>query len=378
MSGGAEFRSAADSSLERGLENMLRGAIQVEPGANLLIAYEDASHGWYDKELKNRVIDYCREILGAKVDSVEVGPPANTPCAPLEKRLQAQTFDWVIFLARLGDQGRFDQDHDGPRKLMVYTRRVSQLESTFGTVPQAAMLSLKSVVDSLIAEAKMITITCPHGTHLTGEHNAQVSGSNQNADGKGENGTGKDVAVVRFPAAVSTPVSAGAFSGQVALRQGLTSTGSKVYEPPNLPIAEPVMAHVVNGRIDRFDGREEDANAVWDHYEMVANRFGIEPMIVDSWHQGLHPGTDASPDPDDDLCRWGETLFTSPQYLHFHTCGEYPPGEICWMVESPTLTLDGRDLYQDGQIRVETFEAFTPCLDRYPELRALFDKDSMI
>jgi len=373
MSSGAELRSAAGSPLKRGLENMLQGAIRVEPGAKVLIAYEDASHGWYDKELKDRVVEYCREVLEAKVDSLEVGPPANTPCAPLEKMLQSQAWDWVIFLARLGDQGRFDQDHGGPQKLMIYTRRVSQLESTFGTVPQKAMIALKQVVDGLIAGAATITITCPHGTNLTGKRNAQASSSNQNAGGKGENSAGKDVTVVRFPAAVSTPVSAQAFSGQVVLRQGLTSTGSKVYEPPNLPIAEPVMAHVVNGRIDHFDGPEEDANAVREHYEMVASRFGIEPMIVDSWHQGLHPGTDASPDPDGDLCRWGETLFTSPQYLHFHTCGEYPPGEICWMVESPTLTLDGRDLYRDGEIRVETFEEFTPCLDDHPELRTLFD-----
>ena len=373
MSGGAELRSAAGSPLKRGLENMLQGAIRVEPGAKVLIAYEDASHGWYDEALKDRVVEYCREVLEVKVDSLEVGPPANTPCAPLEKMLQSQGWDWVIFLARLGDQGRFDQDHGGPQKLMIYTRRVSQLESTFGTVPQKAMIALKKVVDGLIAGAATITITCPHGTNLTGKRNAQVSGSNQNADGKGQNGAGKDVTVVRFPAAVSTPVSAEAFSGQVVLRQGLTSTGSKVYEPPNLPIAEPVTAHVVNGRIDHFDGPEEGANAVREHYEMVASHFGIEPMIVDSWHQGLHPGTDASPDPDDDLCRWGETLFTSPQYLHFHTCGEYPPGEICWMVESPTLTLDGRDLYRDGEIRVETFEEFTPCLDDHPELRTLFD-----
>lgn len=371
MSEGSPPGADVASPLHRGLSNMLEDAIQIQPGINVLVAYEDASLGWYDEELKDRVIEYCRGTLGVEVDSVEVGPPANTPCAPLEERLQAQAFDWVIFLARLGDQGRFDDDPEGPRRLMVYTRRVSQLESTFGTVPQTAMLSLKSIVDELVAEAKTITITCPYGTELTGGHNGEVSQSDPNAE-QGEGAASKDVTVVRFPAAVSTPVSAKAFSGQVVLRQGLTSTGSKVYDPPNLPIAKPVTARVIDGRIDRFEGREEDVQAVRQHYERVASRFGIEPMIVDSWHQGLHPGTDASPDPADDLCLWGETLFTSPQYLHFHTCGEYPPGEICWMVESPTLTLDGRTLYEDGRIQVDTFEEFTPCLDRYPELRALF------
>jgi len=371
MSQGVQSHGDVVSPLNRGLSNMLEDAIQVQPGVKVLVAYEHASLGWYDGELKDRVIEYCRDTLGVEVDSVEVGLPANTPSTPLEERLQAQSFDWVIFLARLGDQGRFDEDHDGPRKLMVYTRRVSQLESTFGTVSQAAMLSLKSVVDGLIARAKTTTITCPYGTELTSGHNAEVSQSDP-SEGQGASGASKDVTVVRFPAAVSTPVSAKAFSGQVVLRYGLTSTGSRVYDPPNLPIAEPVTAHVVNGRINRFEGRDQDVQGVREHYERVASRFGIEPMIVDSWHQGLHPGTDASLDPADDLCLWGETLFTSPQYLHFHTCGEYPPGEICWMVEFPTLTLDGRKLYEDGRIRVDAFEEFRPCFDQHPELRGLF------
>ena len=372
MSQGDSSYDDLTSPLNRGLSNMLEDAIQIQPGVKVLVAYEDASLGWYDGELKDRVIEYCRVTLGVEVDSVEVGPPANTPSAPLEERLQAQSFDWVIFLARLGDQGRFDEDRDGPRKLMVYTRRVSQLESTFGTVSQAAMLSLKSVVDGLIARAKTTTISCPHGTQLISGYNAEVSRSNLN-EGQGESGASKDVTVVRFPAAVSTPVSAKDFSGQVVLRHGLTSTGSRVYDPPNLPIGKPVTVHVVNGRIDRFEGQDQDVQGVREHYERVASRFGIEPMIVDSWHQGLHPGTDASPDPADDLCLWGETLFTSPQYLHFHTCGEYPPGEICWMVEFPTLTLDGRKLYEDGRIRVDAFEEFMPCLDQHPELRGLFN-----
>ena len=351
---------------------MLEGSVSILPDAKVLVAYEDASLGWYDAELKDQVVAYCREVLSADVEPVEVGLPANTPSVPLEEKLQEKKFDWIIFLARLGDQGRFDEDRDGPRKLMVYTRRFSQLASTFGTVPQSAMITLKKVVDALIAKAATITITCPHGTKLIGKPNPKVSQTNETKDGQTLDGASKDVTVVRFPAAVSTPVSAKTFSGQVVLRQGLTATGSKVYEPPNLPIAAQVVAHVTSGRIDCFDGAEEVAQAVRAHYEKVASLFGIEPMIVNSWHQGLHPGTDTSPMPEEDLSLWSETLFTSPQYLHFHTCGAYPPGEISWMVESPTVELDGRNLYENGHIQVEAFEAFRPCLDQHPELRALF------
>jgi hypothetical protein len=42
------------------------------------------------------------------------------------------------------------------------------------------------------------------------------------------------------------------------------------------------------------------------------------------------------------------------------------------MVEFPTLTLDGRKLYEDGRIRVDAFEEFISCFDQHPELRGLF------
>ena len=44
---------------------MLEGAVSIPPGASVLVAYEDASLGWYDAELKDHVIAYCREILSA-------------------------------------------------------------------------------------------------------------------------------------------------------------------------------------------------------------------------------------------------------------------------------------------------------------------------
>ena len=80
----------------QGLANMLEGAVTIPPGASVLVAYEDASLGWYDAELKDRVIEYCRERLTAKVDSVEVGLPANTPSAPLEEKLQEKRYSCLM------------------------------------------------------------------------------------------------------------------------------------------------------------------------------------------------------------------------------------------------------------------------------------------
>ena len=58
----------------RGLANMLEDSVSIAPGASVLVAYEDASLGWYDAELKDQVIVYCREVLSAEVESVEERP----------------------------------------------------------------------------------------------------------------------------------------------------------------------------------------------------------------------------------------------------------------------------------------------------------------
>jgi hypothetical protein len=52
------------------------------------------------------------------------------------------------------------------------------------------------------------------------------------------------------------------------------------------------------------------------------------------------------PDPD----RWSNSVFTSPRWLHFHTCGAYAPGEICWMVGEPKVEVDGKALWREGRL----------------------------
>ena len=122
------------------------------------------------------------------------------------------------------------------------------------------------------------------------------------------------------------------FSGRVVLSDYLTSTCSQVYNPAWIAIPEPVIAEVELGRIVGFHGSAESVKQIEMHYATVANRFGIQADIIHSWHAGIHDACrfDGSPDLNPDL--WSNSIFGSPKYLHFHTCGDYAPGEICWMV----------------------------------------------
>ena len=49
-----------------------------------------------------------------------------------------------------------------------------------------------------------------------------------------------------------------------------------------------------------------------------------------------------------DLERWGKVAFANPRYLHFHTCGNYAPGEIAWTLFDASAEFDSRPLWVDG------------------------------
>ena len=69
-----------------------------------------------------------------------------------------------------------------------------------------------------------------------------------------------------------------------------------------------------------------------------------------------------------DPVRWSQTVFASPRFLHFHTCGTGPPGEICWMILDPTITIDGVALWENGRLHPERFASTIKVLRAAPKL----------
>jgi len=132
-----------------------------------------------------------------------------------------------------------------------------------------------------------------------------------------------------------------------------------------------VLAEIGDGRIVNLQGDSAMADRIREHYSMVAETFGIDGEAVHSFHAGIHPGNTyrrpAAEDPD----MWSNSVFTNPRVLHFHTCGAYAPAEICWMLIDHTLSVDGVDLWQNGRLCADAFEATRRCLQDWPELAAL-------
>ena len=166
-------------------------------------------------------------------------------------------------------------------------------------------------------------------------------------------------------------------SGHVALDKYLTPTGSKVYSPASIEIKETVLAQIQNGIISQFEGNINNIKAIQEHYKMVSEKFSIQDNNVHSFHAGIHPGcaylSDARENPD----LWANTVFTNPRVLHFHTCGDYSPGEICWMIIDPTVSIDNKNLWEQGRLRVNDFVTTRACLKKWPELIPMFDNPSL-
>jgi hypothetical protein len=342
--------------IAEGARNILINCADLDAGDSLVIIHEQPDLGWYDREAPLALAAEARE-MGLATTLLEVGEPSNDREPRVVAAMAAH--DCTIFFARIGDQDRFAEPPAGKKVVMIYIRDIEMLASPYGRGHHHAFIELKKSVNAVLVGAERIEITCSLGTSLSGG----VSGQSDDE--------GADVGVRRFPLGVPQPVGAADFSGSVALTRFLTPTGSRVYDPPSVAIEKTVFVDVAAGRIDGFRGDPTVVGQIEAHYKRVADLFGIDPNFVHSWHAGIHPGTaytaDAAGDPD----RWSNTVFMNPRFLHIHTCGAYAPGEICWMVLDPTVTIDGTPLWADGRLKLQNFAETRQAVKRWPELADL-------
>ena len=110
------------------------------------------------------------------------------------------------------------------------------------------------------------------------------------------------------------------------------------------------------------------------HHEDIAKRFGVDPWYVHSWHAGIHPGCIFPSDARHNLLRWSGSAFGNPRVLHFHTCGEYAPGEISWTIIDPTIYVDDVPVWENGDLYPERLPNGEHLLDAHPRLRELYQQ----
>lgn len=348
-------------ALREGARNLLFGCAGAKPGETLLVLHESPAHGYFGAGLAEAVAEAARE-LGLLPSLLET--PFDPGACSLDEAQAAAVaaHDHALFLARLGDQLRFRAMPPGSRPVVSYVLDRQALASPFGTADYAAFAALKACFDRLFARAREIRATCPLGTDIRGC-----------APGRTESGGPADVSIKRFPMSVFAPLDAAGFEGAVAVARLLVGTGSRYYAPYGVPLASPLMARIGGGRLLGWEGEAAEVARAQAHYGHVAGLFGVDGAFVHSWHAGIHPGCGFEGSAHDAYERWSGSAFGNPRLLHFHTCGAYAPGEICWNVVDPTILVDGAAVFDAGRIVVDAVPGARAILDERPAVARLFD-----
>lgn len=350
--------SGSDADLAAGARNLLEGCAEIGPETSVLIISEPETEDFFDPGLPAALARHARAIAGrVEQEEVPFNPVVSDPHAALMQRMAG--FDRVIFLARLGDQLRFRPSLGGSFAVMCYTLDRDMLASRFGRLDHAAFVELKGLLDDAIAAARDVHVTCPAGTDFRGP-------------GAAFPGCEGDTSVRRFPLSVVSPVPAKGFSGRIAQQGFLCATGSQFYKPQACGIRETVFAEVADSRIRGFEGAPGDVAAVEAHYNMVAERFGLDRTFMHSWHAGIHPGLAYRVPANACFDRWSNGAFGNPRIAHFHTCGRHAPGEISLNLLDATITLDGVRVWEEGRLYPDRVPGGGDLLAYYPDVAAAF------
>lgn len=340
-----------------GALSLLKNCVEGKAGERLLIVREPINNGLYDEQAPKLVADAGRS-LGMKVYETESSSAITSDDDRAILLDSLRGFDHIVFFSRVGDQIRFDCNEGMPSSTMCYTLNHEALSSEFAKACHHGMSEIKNAIDDAFRHASTVRVTCPRGTDYSGNANWHVEST--------------EVSVKRFPLLVPQPIPADGFSGRIVLSRFLIGTGSQYYEPYYQALPQDVIACVENNRIIRFEGAKDDVALVENHYKKVSDQLSIQPWHIDSWHAGIHPGCNFEVDAQSDIMRWSGTAFGNPRILHFHTCGEYAPGEICWNVLDPTVTIDGVKVWDEGRLFPDRILNGEAILNRHPNLATLF------
>lgn len=341
------------SRANAGADNLLDNCVGAKAGETVLVVKEDQDLGYFDIQGADIVAERAK-MRGANVMSLTT-PRVKGPYAvpPLVRAAVAEA-DHTIFFSRIGDQMRFCGLPASGTVTMSYALDVKSLASDFCTLPHPFMMEFNALLQTEFERSHNWQITCPMGTEISGI-----------TPEKEPEAVADDFQVALFPVTVPKPVPANKMNGKIVLTRWVNSTNTHLYDPELHRLEGSVTAIVENGRIIRMEGEPDAVSGLEKHMIRVGAEFGIDPYLIHSWHAGINPKAQYFGKASDDPARWAGMMFGSPRYLHFHTCGDYAPGEICWHILDPTVTSGNRVLWDQGQIAIDEINGIDTLLAKY-------------
>lgn len=329
----------SDFDPRAGATSLIQDAIGAKTGESIAIIAEDPGLGIYDAMVPECLADVAQD-LGIRTEIIPVGDHAGVENIPPDVLRALSDFDHVFFHARLGDTMRFSDIPGSASKTMSYALDISILGGPSCTVPHRVMEEVRRAYDRKADSTPEWHITCPNGTDLRGTQDVESVAR----------GEAEDFTVTRYPVCAPRPIACSTANGVVALSHWLMASGNRPYPDDELLLPEPILAHVADGRIKRFEGPAEMIAQIEAHYRRVGEYLDVDPWNVHSWHAGINPGCSYPVRGTRNLERWGKVAFANPRYLHFHTCGNYAPGEIAWSMFDASVWFGDEQMWDNGEL----------------------------
>jgi hypothetical protein len=347
------------AAASQGLANLLDNCLQVRPGQSVLVIH--GSDCFYDDDVITLFEAECRHrgLVVASHRTLPVTRPEEM--SPKLVKLMQST-DFTVFFHSLGGMLRFVSIPDAGTLCMTFAATLEVLGSGFCTLDQRLMMDLMKNVQARMDQSKEWRITCPLGTDLRSPVVAPMSGG----------ASGDGFTLRQFPIGSHRPMLASQMSGRLMIKW-LLSTGVHRVDPFGIELTAPVCAHVTNGRITEFTGAEHDVARVKARYAQmgVHNANPDETLVLNSWHAGIHPQGYCDTPVQADFERWITLAHHNPRMVHFHSCGDFNPGEIALPVIDPTISFDGEDLWRGGDFVHLQTAAVGDLLEQHTGSRAI-------
>jgi len=350
-----------------GALNLLVNCVGAQRGDRLLLVEEEPQACFYCPHLAT-YLESQAQALDLKVSRITAEHITDLTDFPTKVIEMMGHSDHTIFLNRIGDYSRFLALPGACSKTICYALDSASLASPFATVSHHLMSQLLARIEDEMQRAKAWRITCPLGT--------DISGTFCWPSAKG--GRDDDFTLSLFPVTTFKPVPCDTANGSVKISRWLMPGGAAKVEPATLSFDGVVSVAVSNGMIDSVDGPPASVRAVTAHYDTVASALGVRRDRVHSWHTGVNPRTAFSGPIDGDIERWGAISFASPRYLHFHTCGDVPPGEIAWSLFNPSVWIDDQLYWDRGRFVWLERQDNRSLIARYPGADCVLEESADI
>lgn len=326
--------------MRQGIDNLLNNCMGVQPGQDVVIIYDP--QGYFARTLVDEVASRIVSMQAQAhiVETSRIGSGNDIPPFLLKAM---ETAHHTLFFHSLGSMLRFVPVGGNGMLTISFIVDEESIQSTFSTTHHGAMQAMTRMLHESLGNAKRWRISCPLGTDLSSIAEFEA--------GKPPTATGDGFTLQTFPIGSHRPFLCRGMQGKLAITR-LISSGVHAHQPVGITLDSPVVATVEGGIMTDFDGDAATVRQVKDHYDMVGDTYGYDEdrHLISSWHAGTHPQGFCRYDDESDYERWLLIAHNNPRMAHFHSCGNFNPGEITLPIIDPTIEFDGAALWRNGNL----------------------------